>query len=28
VGTATCNALERYCVEVRDGRFPAKEHCY
>jgi 3-methyl-2-oxobutanoate hydroxymethyltransferase len=27
-GALTCNALERYCEEVRDGRFPAKEHCY
>jgi len=28
VGTSTRDALERYREEVRDGRFPAKEHCY
>jgi 3-methyl-2-oxobutanoate hydroxymethyltransferase len=27
-GALTCSALERYCEEVRDGRFPAEEHCY
>lgn len=27
-GALTCEALERYCEEVRDGRFPAEEHCY
>jgi 3-methyl-2-oxobutanoate hydroxymethyltransferase len=28
VGTSTRDALVRFCGEVRDGRFPAKEHCY
>lgn len=28
VGATTCDALKRFCDEVRDGRFPAKEHCY
>ena len=28
VGASTRDALERFCEEVRDGRFPAKEHCY
>jgi len=27
-GTSICDALERYCEEVREGRFPAEEHCY
>lgn len=27
-GALTCEALERYCDEVRSGRFPAEEHCY
>ena len=28
VGSATHEALKRYCDEVRDGTFPAQEHCY
>jgi 3-methyl-2-oxobutanoate hydroxymethyltransferase len=28
LGALTCEALERFCEEVRDGRFPAKAHCY
>ena len=28
LGASTRAALERFCEEVRDGRFPAKEHCY
>jgi 3-methyl-2-oxobutanoate hydroxymethyltransferase len=28
VGTSTRDALVRFCGEVRDGRFPGKEHCY
>ncbi|MCG6862149.1 MAG: 3-methyl-2-oxobutanoate hydroxymethyltransferase [Chromatiaceae bacterium] len=28
VGTATRDALESYRVEVRNGRFPGKDHCY
>jgi 3-methyl-2-oxobutanoate hydroxymethyltransferase len=28
VGAATQEALKCYCQEVRDGRFPAEEHCY
>jgi 3-methyl-2-oxobutanoate hydroxymethyltransferase len=27
-GALTRDALERYCQEVRSGRFPAAEHCY
>jgi 3-methyl-2-oxobutanoate hydroxymethyltransferase len=28
VGGITRDALESFCNEVRDGRFPAEEHCY
>jgi 3-methyl-2-oxobutanoate hydroxymethyltransferase len=28
VGSTTREALKRYCEEVHDGHFPAKEHCY
>jgi 3-methyl-2-oxobutanoate hydroxymethyltransferase len=27
-GAATRDALERFCDEVRAGRFPSEEHCY
>jgi len=23
-----CDAIKRYCTEVRDGQFPAQEHCF
>lgn len=28
VGASTRDAVERFCAEVREGRFPADEHCY
>ena len=28
VGDMTTEAIERYCREVREGAFPAKEHCF
>jgi len=28
IGTASRDALRRYCEEVREGRFPGAEHCY
>lgn len=28
IGAISCDALQHFCEEVRDGRFPGKKHCY